>query len=244
MKRQGFALPLLIGGATTSAAHTAVKIAPEYEREVVHVLDASRAVGVVDQVLGDATRAPFAERIKREYGDIRKARESSTREARLLPLAGARARRERVDFALAAPAPPRLGRQRIDEYPLADLVERIDWTPFFQAWELHGRYPAILDDAAVGEEARSLFDDARTMLDDIVRRRLLHRARGVRSLRGERREADDVVLFTTRSRATSRAAALPSPAVGQIGLAAELLPGRLRRTTPTPAWPTTWAHSS
>jgi 5-methyltetrahydrofolate--homocysteine methyltransferase len=142
MKRQGFTTPLLIGGATTSVAHTAVKIDPEYDHEVIHVLDASRAVGVVNQVLGDTTRAPFAARTKDEYKTIRTAREASQGESKLLSLADARARREAIDYSQAAPPPTFLGTRVFEDYALADLVERIDWTPFFQTWELRGREPA------------------------------------------------------------------------------------------------------
>ncbi|HEU4929365.1 MAG TPA: methionine synthase, partial [Candidatus Krumholzibacteria bacterium] len=131
MKRQGFDVPLLIGGATTSVAHTAVKIDPEYDREVVHVVDASRAVGVVSQLLGEETRPRFAAKTKDEYRRIRTAREASQAEAKLLSIEEARGRRERVDFKLAAPAPTFLGTRAFDDYPLEDLVERIDWTPFF-----------------------------------------------------------------------------------------------------------------
>ncbi|MDH5269104.1 MAG: methionine synthase [Candidatus Krumholzibacteria bacterium] len=193
MKRQGFTTPLLIGGATTSVAHTAVKIDPEYDHGVVHVLDASRAVGVVNQLLGDDTRAPFESRTRDEYRTIRVARESSQGEARLLPLEDARGRRERLDTAQAAPVPTFLGTRIFDDYPLAELVERIDWTPFFQTWELRGRYPAILDDEVVGEQARSLFDDARLMLNDFVREQSL-KTRAVIGFFPAASRGDDVVL--------------------------------------------------
>jgi 5-methyltetrahydrofolate--homocysteine methyltransferase len=199
MKRQGFSTPLLIGGATTSVAHTAVKIDPEYDHGVVHVLDASRAVGVVNQLLGDTTRAPFASRTREEYRSIRVARESSRDDARLLPIEDARGRRERVDYAKAAPAPAFLGTRAFDGYPLADLVERIDWTPFFQTWELRGRYPAILNDAVVGEQARSLYEDARAMLDEFVRGHALV-ARAVIGLFPAASRGDDVVLFENAAR--------------------------------------------
>jgi 5-methyltetrahydrofolate--homocysteine methyltransferase len=201
MKRQGFEVPLLIGGATTSVAHTAVKIDPEYPREVVHVVDASRAVGVVSQLLGAETRARFAAKTKDEYRRIREAREASASESRLLSLADARGRRERLDFALAEEPPSSLGTRVLDDYPLSELIERIDWTPFFQAWELRGRYPAILEDAVVGEQARSLYDDARTLLDELVRGKRL-KARGVVGLFPAASVGDDVELYedATRSR--------------------------------------------
>ncbi len=194
MKRQGFDLPLLIGGATTSVAHTAVKIDPEYDREVVHVVDASRAVGVVSQLLGEDTRARFAAKTKDEYRRIREAREAGQAEAKLLPIEDARARREKIDFALAAPAPTLLGTMSFEDYPLADLVERIDWTPFFQTWELRGRYPVILKDAVVGEQATSLYNDAREMLDTFVREKTL-KARGVVGFFPAAAVGDDVQLL-------------------------------------------------
>ena len=203
MKRQGFDLPLLIGGATTSVAHTAVKIDPMYDREVIHVVDASRAVGVVSQLLGEDTRAHFAAKTKDEYRRIREAREASSAEAKLLSIEEARGRRERLDFGQAAPAPTFLGAHVLDDYPLAELVERIDWTPFFQTWELRGRYPAILEDAVVGEQARSLFADAREMLDTFVREKRL-KARGVVGFFPAAAIGDDVELYDDATRARVR----------------------------------------
>ncbi len=199
MKRQGFSTPLIIGGATTSVAHTAVKIDPEYDHEVVHVLDASRAVGVVSRLLGETTRAPFAARIKDEYRALRATRESSSDKARLMPLAGARGRREALDFSRAAPPPSFIGTRVFEDYPLADLVDRIDWTPFFQTWELRGRFPAILDDAVAGPQARALYDDARALLDRIVRDRLLT-ARAVIGFFPAAARGDDIVLYANESR--------------------------------------------
>ena len=193
MKRQGFEVPLLIGGATTSVAHTAVKIDPEYDKEVVHVVDASRAVGVVSQLLGEETRPHFAAKTKDEYRRIRVAREAGQAEAKLLSIEEARGRRERLDFSLAAPSPTLLGTMAFEDYPLADLVERIDWTPFFQTWELRGRYPAILEDPVVGEQATSLYNDAREMLDTFVREKQL-KARGVIGFFPAASIGDDVEL--------------------------------------------------
>jgi 5-methyltetrahydrofolate--homocysteine methyltransferase len=200
MKRQGFTTPLLIGGATTSVAHTAVKIDPEYPHAVVHVLDASRAVGVVGRLLGAESHAHFVAGKKDEYRKMREAREAAGGgEARLVPLAAARERRERVDFGRAAPAPAFLGRRRFDEYPLADLVERIDWTPFFSTWELRGRFPDILKDAVVGAQARSLYDDARALLDSIVRGKRLT-ARGVIGFFPAASVGDDIEIYTDDGR--------------------------------------------
>jgi 5-methyltetrahydrofolate--homocysteine methyltransferase len=170
MKKQGFELPLLIGGATTSVAHTAVKIDPEYDKPVVHVLDASRAVGVVNKLLGDETHAHFAAAKKDEYRKLREAREAAGGgESKLIPLAAARSRREKIDLAKVPGAPTFLGTRVFDDYPLDDLVERIDWTPFFQAWELRGVYPKILKDPVVGEQASTLYKEARELLDVLIK---------------------------------------------------------------------------
>ena len=205
MKKQGFELPLLIGGATTSVAHTAVKIDPEYDKPVVHVLDASRAVGVVNQLLGVETKAHFAAGKKDEYRKLREAREAAGGgESKLLPLAAARGRREKIDLAHVAPAPTFLGTRVFDDYPLAELVERIDWTPFFQAWELRGVYPKILKDPVVGEQATSLYNEARTLLDQLVRGGRL-RARGVIGFFPAAAVGDDIRLFTDAKRGHERA---------------------------------------
>ncbi len=203
MKRQGFELPLLIGGATTSVAHTAVKIDPEYDREVIHVVDASRAVGVVSQLLGKETRTPFAQKTKDEYRRIREAREASQTDAKLLGIDAARARRERVDFARAATAPTCLGTRTWQNYPLPELIERIDGTPFFQTWELRGRYPAIFDDPVVGEQAQSLYDDARVILDTFVRENRLE-ARATFGFFPAASVGDDIALYDDASRSRVR----------------------------------------
>ena len=200
MKKQGFDLPLLIGGATTSVAHTAVKIDPEYDQPVVHVLDASRAVGVVNQLLGDDTRQHFAAGKKDEYRKLREAREAAgPGEAKLIPLTAARARREKIDAARVAPAPTFLGTRVFDSYPLDELVERIDWTPFFHTWELRGVFPKIFDDPVVGAQAKSLYDDARVLLDSLVRGGRL-RARGVIGFFPAAPSGDDIVLYTDAGR--------------------------------------------
>ncbi|HWA57922.1 MAG TPA: methionine synthase [Gemmatimonadales bacterium] len=172
MEREGFRIPLLIGGATTSRAHTAVKIAPKYSGPVVHVLDASRAVGVTSNLLSDTLRAGFVAQVTQEYAALREERGERDTSASRITLAEARANRL-VPAATPAPAPTFLGAKTLDRYALRELVDRIDWTPFFQTWELAGHYPAILDDPAVGRSARSLFDDAQRLLDRIVREDLL-----------------------------------------------------------------------
>ncbi len=174
MKRQDFSIPLLIGGATTSGVHTAVKIDPQYPGPVIYVKDASRAVGVAQNLIGAETQADYIARTKADY--VQKRAQHANRRGRepLLPFAQACANRPSVDWIhYTPPRPTFLGVRVFDDYPLADLVERIDWTPFFQAWELRGRYPAILDDPDQGVEARQLFAQAQAMLDKIISERWL-----------------------------------------------------------------------
>ncbi|MBZ9712992.1 methionine synthase [Deinococcus multiflagellatus] len=187
MTRRGLTLPLLIGGATTSRAHTAVKIAPAYPGPVVHVLDASRAVTTTAELLSDA--AGVQARIRTEYDALRERH--AGRQVRLLPLAEARARAPQLS-PTPAPAPREPGRQVI-EPPLADLLPFIDWTPFFIAWEMKGLYPTILADPLRGEEARRLFADAQALLNRIVAEELFT-ARGVIGLWPARRNGDDIVV--------------------------------------------------
>jgi len=194
MTRQGFTLPLLIGGATTSRAHTAVKIAPAYSGPSIHVLDASRGVGVVSQLLSAERRDAFLGDVRAEYEKLRAQHGARDAERVLLPLAEARRRRLQVDWsAYEAPAPRRPGVTVLPDYPLDELVPYIDWTPFFQAWELKGSYPAILEDSTVGEQARRLLEDARQLLERIVRERLLQ-ARAVVGLFRANAVGDDVAI--------------------------------------------------
>ncbi|MDQ8163089.1 MAG: methionine synthase [Gemmatimonadota bacterium] len=169
MERRGLHIPLLIGGATTSKAHTALKIEPSYSGPVVHVLDASRAVGVTSSLLSDERKAAFAADVRAEYEHIRVARAARGGTERLVPIEVARANKAPIDLTVPVPVPTFTGARTLTAYPLADLVPYIDWTPFFQTWELAGRYPAILDDAVVGETARTLYADAREMLDRMIR---------------------------------------------------------------------------
>ena len=179
MEREGFSVPLLIGGATTSRLHTAVKIEPRYSGPVIHVLDASRAVGVASALLSDGGRADFVREVRAEYEELRVRRAARQAEVQRQPLEAARANRLRIDWTgTTPPVPSFTGVRTFDDVPLGDLVPRIDWTPFFQTWELAGHYPAILDDPVVGESARALWDDARAMLRRIVDERWL-RARAV-----------------------------------------------------------------
>ena len=169
MARQGFRLPLLIGGATTSKVHTAVKIEPRYEHGVVYVPDASRAAAVAAELVSPERRGAALARTRDAYRRLRRQREAQQRARRALPLADARANRLATDWTrYTPPRPAFLGPRVLTRYPLAELVERIDWSPFFRTWELAGRFPRILDDPAVGEAARALYADAHAMLDRIV----------------------------------------------------------------------------
>ena len=189
MQRVGMTLPLIIGGATTSRLHTAVKIDQQYDGPVVHVLDASRSVGVVSNLMSKTTREPFLAEVKADYERIRVKHQGSATALTLLPLAEARANASKLEYAPVKPAKP--GLHVFDDYDLAELVEYIDWTPFFQAWELAGRYPAILKDKLVGEHARTLFNDAQRVLKQIIDGKLL-RAKGVLGIWPATRDGDDI----------------------------------------------------
>ena len=192
MEKADMRLPLLIGGATTSRVHTAVRIAPAYSGPVIHVLDASRAVGIASSLVSDSQAAPLIAKTAADYADIRAARAGKAQSS-LSSLAAARANGLVIDPALKPPAPRRPGVHRFDDWDLADLRDGFDWTPFFRAWELAGTWPAILDDAVVGDAARSLHRDALAMLDRIVAEKWLT-ARGVAALWPCRREDDDVLV--------------------------------------------------
>lgn len=201
LQREGLKLPLLIGGATTSRVHTAVKIDPSYRAgPVVHVNDASRAVGVASSLLSPEKREAYAAEVRAEYAKISDAHLRAQADKKRLKLAAARANRVPVDFAKNKPVKPTfLGIRSFDEYDLAELVPYIDWTPFFQTWELAGRFPAILDDSKVGEVARSLYDDARKMLDLIVKEKWF-RARATVGFWPANAQGDDIVLYADESR--------------------------------------------
>ncbi|MBB4155367.1 5-methyltetrahydrofolate--homocysteine methyltransferase [Sphingomonas jinjuensis] len=190
MQRAGMTMPLLIGGATTSKVHTALRISPAYQGPVVHVLDASRAVGVATTLVSDTGRDAYVAGIAADYQAVRDAREGKGQNA-LLPLDVARQRGFAADMALKAPPAKQPGIHVFDDWDLADLVEYIDWTPFFRAWELAGTYPAILKDEVVGESASGLYADARAMLEKIVAEKWLT-ARGVAGLWPCHRHDDDV----------------------------------------------------
>jgi 5-methyltetrahydrofolate--homocysteine methyltransferase len=197
MQREGFTIPLLIGGATTSRAHTAVKIETQYEGPVVHVQDASRAVGVASALLSDDGRDAFVAGIKSEYDAIRVHRATAGKATRLVSLDAARANRMQLDWAATVPpVPNRPGVTVFDRWPLDDLVPRIDWTPFFQTWELAGHYPDILQDPLVGETARALWKDAQAMLSTIVSEEWLH-ARAVVGLFPANAVGDDIAVWSS-----------------------------------------------
>ncbi len=197
MKRAGMTMPLLIGGATTSKVHTALRISPAYDGPIVHVLDASRAVGVATTLVSDTQRDAYVIGVAEEYEKVRIARANKGQND-LLPLAEARARGLKVDMALKAPPAAQPGVHRFDDWDLADLRSYIDWTPFFRAWELAGNFPAILTDEVVGESATGLYEDAQAMLDRIIAEKWLT-ARGVAGLWACHRHDDDVWVYTKHS---------------------------------------------
>ncbi len=169
MAREGWTIPLLIGGATTSKVHTAVKIAPNYSGPVVHVLDASRAVGVASTLLSDSLKAQFVADIKIEYEEVRVVRAARQKEIKRQTIERARANKPKISWEGRTPPRPSFEGVRVfDDFPLEELVPRIDWTPFFQTWELAGSYPAILENKVVGEAARGLWADAQAMLAKLV----------------------------------------------------------------------------
>jgi 5-methyltetrahydrofolate--homocysteine methyltransferase len=235
MEREGFRLPLLIGGATTSRAHTAVKIAPHYGASTVHVLDASRAVGVVNSLMKEELKSEFDKKTREEYERLRQEHAAKTKRKNLLTLEEARANRTPIDWSsYVPPKPESLGVRvlktvipseveesrgetlkvtsrdpstslcsaqddEVRHFALRTLVEYIDWSPFFHAWELRGRYPAILDDPKIGKHARELFDDAQELLDRIVAKNLLT-PRGVHALWPANSVDDDIDLYADNAR--------------------------------------------
>jgi len=200
MERQGFTMPLLIGGATTSRAHTAVKIEPNYSGAVVYVTDASRAVGVAGSLLSDDLGDDYRAKIKQEYEEVRLRHSGRKQQTPTHPLEAARANAFHGDWQdYTPPKPSFLGLRVFDGYPLAELAECIDWSPFFHTWELAGSYPKILDDEVVGEHARNLLNDAQAMLKIIVEQDWLQ-ARAVVGFFPANRVGDDIVLHTDDSR--------------------------------------------
>jgi 5-methyltetrahydrofolate--homocysteine methyltransferase len=199
MERQGFKLPLLIGGATTSRAHTAVKIAPHYSEPVVHVLDASRAVPVTTSLLSEEGKDAFVVQHRADYEAIRKAH-AAPRQT-LVPLATARQRRTPIEWrAEDIPVPEFTGVRVLENFPLATLREYIDWSPFFHTWGMKGIYPRILDDERQGAEARKLFAEANVLLDEIVKNKWIE-ARGVYGFFPANAAGDDIELYKDGARA-------------------------------------------
>jgi 5-methyltetrahydrofolate--homocysteine methyltransferase len=199
MERQGFKLPLLVGGATTTRTHTAVKIAPHYSEPVVHVLDASRAVPVTTSLLSVEGKAEFVAQHRAEYEALRKAHSAPRQQ--VVPLETARARRTPIEWrAEDVPTPAFTGVRALDNFPLATLREFIDWTPIFHAWGLKGVYPRILDHETQGEQARQIFTDANALLDVIIEKKLIT-ARGVYGFFPANAVGDDIELYTDETRA-------------------------------------------
>ncbi|MGH0036765.1 MAG: methionine synthase [Myxococcota bacterium] len=222
MKRRGMEQPLLIGGATTSRQHTAVKIAPEYERSVVHVLDASRAAGVVSSLL-DSDQSRELDRKNRQEQEKLRAAHGARSERPLLPYPDALARRVSLDWSATAPPTPSFSGVRVvDDVDLAELASYIDWTLFFATWEIKGKYPKIFEHPQHGAAARELYDAARGLLDEIVEKRLL-RARGVFGFWPANSDGDDIVLFDDDSRTHER---LRFPMLRQQSLADPSKPTR------------------
>ncbi|MFU1520656.1 methionine synthase [Vreelandella alkaliphila] len=201
MKRRGMDLPLLIGGATTSKAHTAVKIEPQYDHPVIYVTDASRAVGVAGRLLAPNLKAAYVAEIREEYEKVRERNAKRRPKAADLDYTQARKRRFRTDWNSFTPVKPQvLGLKTFDNYDLEELVERIDWTPFFMSWQLAGKYPKILEDKVVGEAARNLFADAKVMLRKLIDEKRVQ-ARGVIGLWPANSVDDDVIeVYADESR--------------------------------------------
>jgi 5-methyltetrahydrofolate--homocysteine methyltransferase len=199
MERQGFTVPLLVGGATTSRAHTAVKIAQHYSQPVVHVLDASRAVPVTTSLLSDDGKAEFVEKYREEYDALRRAHAAPRQQ--VVPLETARARRTPIEWRVEDLAVPEFtGVRVLEDFPLGTLRDYIDWSPFFHTWGLKGIYPRIFEHAEQGAEARKIFIDANALLDTIIEKKLIT-ARGVYGFFPANAVGDDVELYTDNSRA-------------------------------------------
>ncbi|MBV2142337.1 methionine synthase [Falsochrobactrum sp. TDYN1] len=201
MEREGFNLPLLIGGATTSRVHTAVKIHPRYEQgQAVYVIDASRAVGVVSNLLSPENKAGYVEGIRAEYAKVAAAHARNEAAKKRLPLERARANAHKLDWdAYEPPKPTFLGTKVFDDYDLTEIARYIDWTPFFQTWELKGRYPAILEDEKQGEAARALWEDAQAMLKKVIDEKWFA-PRAVIGFWPANTVGDDIRLFTDEDR--------------------------------------------
>ncbi|MEJ2124016.1 MAG: vitamin B12 dependent-methionine synthase activation domain-containing protein, partial [Alphaproteobacteria bacterium] len=206
MEREGFDVPLLIGGATTSQLHTAVKISPAYKRnQAIYVTDASRAGGVVSNLLGEG-RDTYVTKLRDDYASLKAAHERARDAKNRAPLSTARANKFRIDWAkYTAPRPTFLGARAFRDYDIATLAKYIDWTPFFSAWEMKGKYPQILQDDRYGEAARPLFEDAQNMLRQIIEEKWLTAHAVVGFWPAASVGDDDIRIFTDDSRTTPRA---------------------------------------
>ncbi|MCA2006701.1 methionine synthase [Tritonibacter mobilis] len=202
LEREGFDIPLLIGGATTSKVHTAVKISPQYSRnQAIYVTDASRAVGVVSSLLSDTQRDTYIADIRSEYNEVAERHERAERAKTRLPLAAARANAMQIDWSdYSVEAPKFTGAQVVEDWDLAEIARYIDWTPFFQTWELKGVYPRILEHEKYGEAARALLKDAQAMLEQIISEQWF-KPRAVVGFWPANRHGDDIRLFTDETRA-------------------------------------------
>lgn len=202
MQRQNFTIPLLIGGATTSRAHTALKIEPHYASPVIHVVDASRAVGVASQLLSDTQKEDYVDKIRKEYIALRELHKNKKSETELISLEAARANKFKIDWTKHEDCPPSfLGVKTFIDYPVQTLADYIDWTPFFSTWELAGRFPKIFDDEIIGENAKSLFQDAKEMLERLIKEKWL-KANGVIGFFPANSVGDDIEIYTDENRDT------------------------------------------
>jgi 5-methyltetrahydrofolate--homocysteine methyltransferase len=201
MQREGFTIPLLIGGATTSQTHTAVKISPLYEGATVHVKDASRAVGVVQNLVSEKNRADYARKIATEYEEVRRKHAGRRSSRELVTIGRARANRAKIEWeGYVPPKPNLLGIKSFDDYPLGEIRPYIDWTPFFHSWQMKASYPRILSDPELGPEARKLFEDAQVLLDRIVAGSWLHARAVVGFFPANALPNDDVEVYADKSR--------------------------------------------
>ena len=200
MERQGFKVPLLIGGATTSKIHAAVKIAPNYSNPTVHVLDASRSVTVAGSLMNEANRDKFIGSVKQEYDRMRISHKGRKEQKKFLTIDEAREKQLRIDWSKTRIARPSfIGNKVFDDFPLEKMKERIDWTPFFLTWELKGKYPRIFDDPTYGNEAKKLFDDANKLLEEVIKNKWLT-AKAVIGLYPANSVGDDVELYVNEKR--------------------------------------------
>ena len=204
MEREGFTVPLIVGGATTSRIHAAVKIAPNYSGPAIHVLDASRSVTVCSTLMNGELREGYISQIKAEYDKAREAHLNKRSDKRFKTLEEARANKFQIDLAQVAPAPTFTGTKVLEDFPLEDLVPYIDWTPFFHTWELRGSYPRIFEDKNVGDEAKKLFNDAQALLKRIVDEKLL-KAKAVFGFWPAQAIGDDIQLAVPSAQLTKTA---------------------------------------